>query len=67
MICAKLGVSVFVARAANLQTSLVIIIVFINSTMGLQLTLKFCFICGCTKAGKRGVSHLGGHRMNQEK
>lgn len=67
MICAKLGVSVFVARAANLQTSLVIIIVFNNSTKGLQLTLKFHFICGCTKVGKRGVSNLDGHHMNQEK
>lgn len=40
MICAKLGVSLLVARVANLQTSLVISVVFINSTKGLQLTLK---------------------------
>lgn len=48
MICAKLGVSLLVARVANLQTSLVISVVFINSTKGLQLTLKllvlFCFV-----------------------
>lgn len=51
MICAKLGVPLFVARVANLQTSLVIIVVFINSAKGLQLTLKFHFILCHTKVG----------------
>lgn len=67
MICAKLGVSLFVARVANLQTSLVIIVVFINSTKGLQLTLKFNFILCCTAVGNREVCHLHGHCKNQEK
>lgn len=68
MICAKLGVSLLVARVANLQTSLVISVVFINSTKGLQLTLKllvwFCFVffipC-CTKNGKRSEGMSGPH------
>jgi len=41
MTCAKLDVSLFVARVANLQTCFVIIVVFINSAKELQLTLKF--------------------------
>lgn len=67
MICAKLGVSLFVARVANLQTSLVIIVVFINSAKGLQLTLKFHFILCCTTVGNRRVCHLDGHCKNQDK
>lgn len=67
MICAKLGVSLFVARVANLQTSLVIIVVFINSAKWLQLTLKFHFILFCTKVGNRRVCHLDGHCQNQER